>query len=127
MLVAMDVPDDFVDGQRVTIARSDWRFRPGQLVPVLLAESAPTPGLYVPMNAILHTDEQTNIVFVEKDGLARRVDVRIIGQAGDLKQITAADASSTLLVPGANVILDYIHFLQDREPVRVVQRREPKL
>jgi len=127
MLVAMDVPDDFVDGQRVTIVRSDWRFRPGQLVPVWLAESAPTPGLYVPMNAILHTDEQTNVVFVEKDGLARRVDVRIVGQAGDLKQITATDASSTLLVPGANVILDYIHFLQDREPVRVVQRRELKL
>ena len=127
MLVAMDVPDDFVDGQRVTISRSDWRFRPGQLVSVLLAESAPPPGLYVPMNAILHTDEQTNVVFVEKDGLARRVDVRIVGQAGDLKHIAPADANSTLLVPGANVILDYIHFLQDREPVRVVQRRELKL
>ena len=127
MFVAMDVPDDFVDGQRVTIARSDWRFRPGQLVPVLLAASAPTPGLYVPMNAILHTDEQTNVVYVEKDGLALRVDVRIVGHAGDLKQIVPVDASSTLLVPGAHIILDYIHFLQDGEPVRVIQRREPKL
>ena len=98
---------------------------PGAKAPITSRDGHPLPVHEI----IGHIpgDEQTNIVFVEKDGLARRVDVRIIGQAGDLKQITAADASSTLLVPGANIILDYIHFLQDREPVRVVQRRELKL
>ena len=127
MLVAMDVPDDFVDGQRVTIARSDWRFRPGQLVPVLLTESPPAPGLYVPMTAILRADEHSGVVFVAKDGLARRVEIRILEHAGELIQIVPIDESSALLQPGSDIILDYIHFLQDREPVSVIQRRELKL
>ncbi len=127
MLIAMDVPDGFEDGQKVVIAQSDWRLRPGQLVPVLLSESAPAPGLYVPMTAILKADGHSGIVFVEKDGLARRVDIRILERAGELIQIAPVDASSTLLQPGANVIMDYIHFLQDREPVRVTQRRELEL
>ena len=127
MLIAMDVPDGFEDGQKVVIAQSDWRLRPGQLVPVLLSESAPAPGLYVPMTAILKADEHSGVVFVEKDGLARRVDIRILEHAGELIQIAPVDANSTLLRPGTNIIMDYIHFLQDREPVRVTQRRELSL
>ncbi len=127
MLIAMDVPDSFQDGQMVVFSQSDWRLRPGQLVQVLLSDSPPAPGLYVPMTAILNADEHSGVVFVEKEGLARRVDIRILGHAGELIQIAPVDASSTLVQPGANIILDYIHFLQDREPVSVIQRRELEL
>ena len=127
MLIAMDVPDSFQDGQMVVFSQSDWRLRPGQLVQVLLSESAPAPGLYVPMTAILKSDENSGVVFVAKEGLARRVEVRILEHAGELIQIVPVDESSTLLQPGSDIILDYIHFLQDREPVSVIQRRELKL
>jgi multidrug efflux pump subunit AcrA (membrane-fusion protein) len=127
MLIALDVPDGFEDGQQVVIAQSDWRLRPGQLVPVLLSESPPAPGLYIPMTAILKSDENSGVVFVAKEGLARRVEIRILEHAGELIQIVPVDESSTLLQPGSDIILDYIHFLQDREPVSVIQRRELKL
>ena len=127
MFIALDVPDDFEDGQKVVIAQSDWRLRPGQLVRVLLSESPPAPGLYVPMTAILKSDEHSGVVFVAKEGLARRVEVRILEHAGELIQIVPVDETSTLLQPGSDIILDYIHFLQDREPVSVIQRRELKL
>ena len=40
-LIAMDVPDDFKDGDQVLVANKQWRLRPGQLIPVFLGVGNP--------------------------------------------------------------------------------------
>lgn len=124
-LIAHGVPKDFEDGGQVVLARKEWSMRAGQLVPVLLAESEPAPGFYLPMNLIKNIDQETGYLFVEQDGKARKVTVKMLNWAGDLVRIEPAESGQAgLLVPGARVIVEHVHFLQDGEPVRVVETRE---
>ena len=116
--VAMDVPDTQADTIDVVVTHSRWRLRPGQLVPVLLANDAPKPGLYLPMNAIRPVDDENGVVFLAQDGAAKRVEVRLTGSVGELFRVEGDG-----LRAGVQVITDYIHFLQDKEPVRVIKRR----
>ncbi|MFG0319978.1 MAG: efflux RND transporter periplasmic adaptor subunit [Planctomycetota bacterium JB042] len=125
-LIALDVPDDFEEGGRVLVAREEWRLRPGQIVPVVLDAEPPPAGLYVPMSAVLPTVDGEGVVFVVEDEKANRVPVRLSGTVGDRVRIEpkAADGGAALLQPGARLVVDYLHFLVDGEPVRVVKTRE---
>lgn len=121
--IALDVPDNVKEGDQVLLASENWVLNPGQLVPVLIGAAAPKPGLYVPMSAIKPLDEKRGEVFMAVDGQARKVEVKLIGKVGELYQVEAAG----LLEAGAQVILDYIHFLQEGEPVQVINMKELKL
>ncbi|MHC4342887.1 MAG: HlyD family secretion protein [Planctomycetota bacterium] len=116
--VAVDPPDTDAEEQDVVIAKSRWLLRPGQLLPVLLSDDAPKPGIYLPMAAIQPVDEKSGIVFLAAGGTAKRVEVRLTSNVGSLFRIEGDG-----IVPGAQVIADYIHFLRDGEPVRVIKRR----
>ena len=115
MLIPLDVPQTDADELQVVMARPQWLLRPGQIVDVLLKGEAPAPGLYVPLDAI----DAKGAIFVADQGKARRVEARIGGRIGELARVEGEG-----LRPGALVITDYIHFLKDGEPVRVVRRRE---
>jgi len=126
-LVALDVPDGVQDGDQVVVARPQWMLRPGQLIPIVLQDSLPARGLYVPMNTIKPLDETTGMVFIAAAGKARGVQVRILDNAGELFRIEAIDdGNGGLLAPGAQVITDHVHFLIDGEPIRVVRTVELK-
>ncbi len=116
--VAMDVPKTDTDEIDVVLAKPRWRLRPGQLAPVLLSNQAPKPGLYLPMNTIKPQEGGTGIVFLAQDGVAKLVKIRITGSVGELFRVEGEG-----LRPGVEVITDYIHFLQDGEPVRIIKRR----
>ena len=118
MILAMDVPPSDKEEQKVVIVKPAWMLRPGQLVPVLLSGKAPPPGLYLPMNAIRPDGETRGTVFVADDGKARAVEVRIMNKVGEHFRVEGAGLAS-----GDLVITDYIHFLQDGEPVRITKRR----
>jgi RND family efflux transporter MFP subunit len=127
ILIAMDVPDGFKDGDKVLFANKQWRLRPGQLIPVLLGESAPEPGLYLPMNAIKPINDEMGDIFVALDGKAKKVRVKILSNVGELFRLEAFDPGDTNLVTvGSRVITDYIHFLQHNEPIRVIKIMELK-
>ena len=126
-LIAMDVPDDFQDGDKVLISRKQWRMRPGQLIPVLIGGSVPITGLYLPMNSIKPVDDKTGEIFVAVDGKAKKVEVKILGNVGELFRLKALDpGEDNLLKEGARVIRDHIHFLQHEEPIRVIKIVEQK-
>ncbi|MDR4505768.1 MAG: efflux RND transporter periplasmic adaptor subunit [Candidatus Scalindua sp.] len=126
-LIAMDVPDDFQDGDRVLIARKQWKLRPGQLIPVLIGEAVPVTGLYLPMNCIKPVDETTGEIFIAVDGRAREVKVKILDNVGELFLLEALDpGEDSLLKAGVLVITDHIHFLQHEEPIRVIKIVEQK-
>ena len=117
--IPLDVPDTAADEIEVVIAKPQWSLKPGQLVPVLLAEKAPRPGLYVPMNVIQRIGEDRGAIFLAENGRARRVEVSTTENVRQLFRIEAEGVG-----PGDEVIADYIHFLEDGEPVRVIRRRE---
>ena len=116
--IPFDVPKTDADEVKVVLAKPQWLLRPGQLVRVLLAGEAPAPGLYVPINAIKPVDDDRGIIFLEQDGQARRVEVRLLGRVRALFRVEGDG-----VVAGARVITDYIHFLQDGEKVRVTRTR----
>ncbi|MDR4506621.1 MAG: efflux RND transporter periplasmic adaptor subunit [Candidatus Brocadiaceae bacterium] len=123
--IAMDVPNNFKDGDQVLVASKQWRLRPGQLLPIALGKSVPTPGLYLPMSSIIPVDETTGVLFIADNGRARKVTVKILDNVGELFRVEAVDQRDDHLVAaGSRVITDYIHFLQDEEPVKVIKRLE---
>ena len=72
--------------------------------------------------AIEARTQESGVVFVVADGKARRVPVRIHAHVGAFFHITPADETGkTLLAPGAQIIIDYVHFLRDGENVKVTR------
>ncbi len=127
ILIAMDVPDGFKDGDKVLFANKQWRLRPGQVIPVLLAESVPKPGMYLPMNSIKPINDQMGEIFVAVDGKAKKIRIKILSNIGELFRIEALEpGDANLVAVGSRVITDYIHFLQHDEPIRVIKITELK-
>jgi len=126
-LLAIDVPEDFEDGGQVLVGTERWHLTPGQLVPVVLGADTPKPGLYLPMDSIRPIDRTSGEVFLAEDRQAKLVKIKILGQVGELFRIEAMSPDDAgRVAPGASVISDYIHYLNDGEPIRVVRTREVK-
>ena len=124
-LIAMDVPDDFKDGDQVVVANKQWRLRPGQLIPVFLGVEIPKTGLYLPMNSIKPIDDKMGEIFVAVDGKAKKVKVKILDNVGELFRLEAFDPGDAgIVTAGARIITDHIHFLQHDEPIRVIKNVE---
>ena len=118
-LLPFDIPEDF-DGNEVLLMQEQWSLQPGQVVEAVLKSHVPTAGLYAPMVAIDARTQETGTVFVVADGTVRRVPVRILEHVGAFFHIVAADDEGRkLLVPGAQIVIDYVHFLRDGESVKV--------
>ena len=127
-LIAMDVPADFKDGEQILVARRQWRMRPGQLVKVLLGETEPEPGLYLPMNSIKPVNDKTGEIFVAVDGKAKKIKVKILSNVGELYRVEALDpGDASLVTTGSQVITDHIHFLQHDESIRIIKIVETNL
>ena len=123
-VVAHAAPADFSGGDMLVAIR-DWQLRPGQIVPVLLGGRVPQPGRYVPMRALDVTQDGRKAVLVEQDGVARRVIVTVKEVVAELVRVEAVEEEgAALLKDGNRVIVDFVHFLQDGESVRVVRTRE---
>jgi hypothetical protein len=87
----------------------------------------PKTGLYLPMNSIKPIDDKTGEIFVAVDGKAKKVKVKILDNVGELFRVEAVDPNEVnLMAAGSEVITDYIHFLQDEEPIRVIKKVELK-
>ena len=124
-LIAMDVPADFKDGEQILVARRQWRMRPGQLVKVLLGETVPEPGLYLPMNSIKPVNDKTGEIFVAVNGKAKKIKVKILSNVGELYRIEALDpGDANLVTTGSQVITEHIHFLQHDESIRIIKIAE---
>ena len=53
--------------------------------------------------------------------------MKLLGNVGELFRVEAANpGGSGLITAGSRIITDYIHFLVDGEPVRIVKMTELK-
>jgi len=120
-IVAFDLPADF-SGKEVLLAQKEWILKPGQVVTAVLATEVPHRGIYVPMSSVSSRTQDEGVIFVVVDETARRVSIRIHDSLGAYFRVEGADeASAKLLVSGSRIILDYVHFLEDGEPVKVTR------
>jgi multidrug efflux pump subunit AcrA (membrane-fusion protein) len=110
------------DGDKVFFAREQWLLRPGDVVRVDLDTAGPGKGFYVPMKAIIPTDDKSGFVCIVKDGKVAKIPVRIAGRVGESFQIKPATVDA--LKDGTQLISRNIHFLVPGDPVRVVKTEE---
>lgn len=122
-LVAHGLPEDF-EGGEVLLVREEWELHPGQLVDVVLDVDKAKPGLYVPLDVLAPQGDGTSVLFIESGGKAKRVEVAARNHVGRLAMVEPTGASAELLVPGARIIQDHIHFLQEGDSVRIVREEE---
>jgi hypothetical protein len=79
------------------------------------------------MDSIRPIDPTSGEIFLAEDRKARLVKVKILGQVGELFRIEALSPDDAgRVASGAEVISDYIHYLNDGEPIRAVKTREVK-
>ena len=96
MVIASGVPDGVKDGDQILFASKEWSLRPGQLIPVVLDESVPAPGIYIPMNAIKPIDADSGEIFLVADGKARKVQVRLVVRLTSRARLSVAISCSRL-------------------------------
>lgn len=117
------------EDRRVLMEQTDWVFRTGDVVQVVMTGSDAFKGLFVPMKAVLHKDGKTFLHVVEASDseLTRvnRIEVNILSEnliAEDsvLLQVNATDPSA--LQDGMRVVIGGTHYLEDRDQVRVVDK-----
>lgn len=128
LVVDSGMPDDW-NGDRVMLdSGGDWMLRPGDLVNVDLNDNSETAiGNYVPMEAIYEASGETYIFAVketEDSTVAQRIPVKVVreNELGAVRRITSLSPNE--LVDGMQLVVGGVHFLQDGEAIRVVERDE---
>ncbi len=103
----------------------DWMLRPGDLVTVDLSGRVAEPGFYVPMEAIYEESGKRYVFLVsEQDGdsTVRRTEIAVAQESdlamGSVRQISPLPGQE--LPEGTQIVVGGVHFLQDGQPVRVV-------
>lgn len=99
----------------LAIGRPQWLLRPGELVPVRFVLDKTPRGFYVPINAITEIGGRA-IIFTIRDGKAQAIQVSVQNTYGEYRRIEA-DA----LVDGLPVIHDGLHYVNDGQPVNVLE------
>ena len=109
------------DGKTVLEDRRRWQLRPGDLVSVELGVETP-PGFYVPLNSIRIEGNQKFIFVVNSEKKVKKIEVIAFESVGKLIRVqTVGDQK---LITGGRVVLGQAHFLQDAEPVNIVEEVE---
>lgn len=109
------------DGKTVLEDRRRWQLRPGDLVSVELGVETP-PGLYVPLSSVRIEDDQKYIFTVSPDKQVAKVKVQSFENVGKLIRIQVVGEQK--LTEGVPVVLGQAHYLQDGEPVNIVEQVE---
>jgi hypothetical protein len=122
--IAVGVPAGVKSGDEVADYPLHWRFRPGDLVKVLLPQQPPPVGLYVPADAVGNARGESFVLRLVKNGhgFSRSVEsvaVSVHNRVGGHLRITGGS-----LKEGDEIVLTGIHFLLSGDEVIVKSRVE---
>ncbi|MBI4616748.1 MAG: efflux RND transporter periplasmic adaptor subunit [Planctomycetes bacterium] len=98
----------------------EWTIRPGDRIPLSLAMGQGKTGIYVPAQAIRVGAHGETSVFVAEEGKAREVPVTAGEDRGELRRIEGPGID-----PGALLVLEGVHRIEDGDPVVVVEHPAP--
>ena len=91
----------------------------------ILERDVPPAGHWVPLRALATEDRESGRVYVVDEDKVRIVKVRITDSVSEFFRIEPDDEDGRrLLKTGARLVVDYIHFLSDGDPVKVTKTRE---
>ncbi|HBM15878.1 MAG TPA: hypothetical protein DD381_06000 [Lentisphaeria bacterium] len=76
------------DADHVCYTRTKWLFLPEDQIPVVIPDLV-KPGFYVPPSAIIHAAEGANFVYINDNGKAKLLQVKLVGRATDTYAIEA--------------------------------------
>lgn len=116
-LVAFDPPPDLESGDLVSVSQTDWGLQPGESVQVRRSRQEETEMISAPLNAIVRDADGGASIFIERDGLAIRVPVKLGRLSSERQEIAAISGAP---IAGEHLITRGAHLLRDGEPVRVV-------
>lgn len=112
------------DGESLVVDSGEqWMLRPGDLVNVNLNPDQGQPGLFVPVQAI-YEDLGETYVFVVVDGIAKKTQVKaVLPDTVDMDSLIRIEPmDSSVLQSGSKIVVGGVHYLNDGEQVRVVER-----
>lgn len=120
-------------GEHVSLdSGSQWMLRPGDLVNVDLTGEKASPGFYVPLQA-LYQDSGTTSLFIAdnvsaNNGTAKKIEVQA-QVPENLDAGSMIEVQSEQLTEGMQVVLGGVHYLNDGEPITIIESQtdEPAL
>lgn len=109
------------DGKTVLEDRRRWQLRPGDLVSVELGIET-QPGFYVPLNSVRIEKNRKYLFTVSPEKKVKKIEISSFENVGKLIRVLAAGGQK--LATGSRVVLGQAHYLQDGEPVNIVEEVE---
>ncbi|MDF1744337.1 MAG: HlyD family efflux transporter periplasmic adaptor subunit [Gimesia sp.] len=109
------------DGKTVLEDRRRWQLRPGDLVSVELGIET-QPGFYVPLNSVRIEKNRKYLFTVSPEKKVKKIEISSFENVGKLIRVLAAGGQK--LATGTRVVLGQAHYLQDGEPVNIVEEVE---
>ncbi|TWT60527.1 efflux RND transporter periplasmic adaptor subunit [Rubinisphaera italica] len=127
--VKQGTPETWNGDQVLLDSGGKWILRPGDLAKVNLSGAETIEGLYVPMDAIVRTDNNSYLFIVEEEGqqlIAKRIPIRIAESSG--KKTTTSllriEPVDDVALEGRRYIVKGAHYMIDGEPVAPVSDSE---
>lgn len=107
-IVLVNPPANLKNNEKVIVEQTRWLFSPGDLAKVQIAALEEVEGNYVPMSAIIPDAFGKYFVFIVEDGKAKKIEINIIDDYGDFRQISGKGISigAKLITLGANYVFD---------------------
>jgi len=107
-VVIANPPKNLKNNETVVLENNRWLFAPGDLAKVKIVTGNDAEGFYVPMTAIIPDATGNYFVYVVENGNAKKININIIGDYGEYRQITGKGISNgtKLITIGANYVFD---------------------
>jgi len=115
-VVLVNPPENLKNNETVIVEQTRWLFSPGDLAKVQIAAIEELEGIYVPMSAIIPDTSGKYFVYIVEDGKAKKIEVNIISDYGDFRQISGKGISA-----GAKLITLGSNYVSDGEKVSIVE------
>ncbi len=117
--LAYGVPAGIKNGDMVLDVTRRWLFRPGDLAKVLLKKTIVAHGIFVPIEAIVHENNNDYVYLVtyrhgDNRATLEKIKVKLGDNVGSFQRI-----ESDRLKPGNEIVLKGVHYLEPGDEVTV--------
>ncbi|MDD5598575.1 MAG: hypothetical protein PHV82_11575, partial [Victivallaceae bacterium] len=126
-LLALEVPRNVKDGDKVVEIARRWQFRPGDLVKVLLTDKNTPSGIYIPIESIFNRNGESFVYLlkeVPRQHFRRltEVKVKLLNQLGAFQRISSPELKS-----GDEIVLSGVHYVNPGNELIVREVKEINL
>ncbi|MFA6714477.1 MAG: hypothetical protein WCS27_03825 [Victivallaceae bacterium] len=123
-LLALGVPSNVKDGEKVVQIARRWLFRPGNLVKVLLTDKNTPSGIYIPIESIFNKNGESFVYLLKKvpqQHFCRlaEIKVKLLNQLGAFQRISSPELKS-----GDEIVFSGVHYVNPGNKIIVRDVKE---